>query len=67
MINTNLLKAAIAENGMKQSDVAKKIGISTQSFSSKINNKTQFKIDEVYNLCSVLKISGKVEQIFFAQ
>lgn len=67
MINTKLLKAAIAENGMRQSEVAEKIGISMQSFSSKINNKTQFKIDEVYNLCSILNINGKIEKIFFAQ
>lgn len=53
MINTKLLKAAIAENGMKQSEVAEKIGISMQSFSSKINNKTQFKIDEVLSLIHI--------------
>lgn len=47
MVNTRLLKAAIVESGMKQSEVAEKIGISYQSLSDKINNKTEFKVNEV--------------------
>lgn len=66
MINSKLLKAAIVENGMTQLDVSKKIGISYQSLNDKINNKTDFKIDEVSRLCSVLGIESKREQIFFA-
>lgn len=66
MINSKLLKAAIVEKGMTQLDVSKKIGISYQSLNDKINNKTDFKVDEVSRLCSVLGIESKREQIFFA-
>ena len=67
MVNTRLLKAAIVESGMKQSEVAEKIGISYQSFSDKINNKTEFKVNEVISLCEVLDIAERREQIFFAK
>ncbi len=66
MINSRLLKAAIVEKGMTQSDVAKKIGISYQSLSDKINNKTNFRVDEVTMLCAVLGIESKRDKIFFA-
>ncbi len=67
MVNTRLLKAAIVESGMKQSEVAEKIGISYQSLSDKINNKTEFKVNEVISLCEVLDIAERREQIFFAK
>ncbi len=67
MINTQLLKAAIVEKGLTQTEVAKKIGISYQSLSDKINNKTEFKIDEASALCTLLGISEKKDEIFFAK
>lgn len=68
MVNTNALKAAMARKGLTQNDVAKRISISTQSFSAKILNKTEFKIDEVYKLRTLLALSGKeTMEIFFAK
>ena len=67
MIQTNLLQSYFKRNGLRQEDVAKKIGISKQSLSDKINNKVQFKVDEVSLLCELLNISEEKEQIFFAK
>jgi DNA-binding XRE family transcriptional regulator len=67
VINTQLLKAAIVQKGMTQAEVATKIGISYQSLSDKINNKTEFKIDEASALCTLLDISERKDEIFFAK
>ena len=67
MVNKRLLKAAIVESGMRQAEIAQRIGISYQSLSDKINNKTEFKVNEVIALCEVLDIADKREQIFFAK
>lgn len=67
MINTKLLKSYIVKNGFTQDEVAKKVGMSYQSLSDKINNKTQFKVNEVSNLCEVLGIETDRDKIFFAK
>ena len=67
MINTKLLKSYFIKNGLTQEDVAKKIGISYQSLSDKINNKVQFKVNEVSSLCELLKIKNEKDEIFFAK
>ena len=68
MVNTNALKAAIANKGFRQSDVAEKIGISPQSLNYKLLNKVEFKVDEANRLCALLDIPAeKAGEIFFAQ
>lgn len=68
MVDTNSLKSAIAKKGYTQSEVAQKIGISTQSLNYKLLNKTEFKVDEAYRLCNVLDIPKEtMGDIFFAQ
>lgn len=68
MVNTNLLKSEIAKKGLIQSDVAKKIGVSHQSFNYKLHNKTEFKVDEVNRVCEVLDIpKDRLGEIFFAK
>ena len=67
MINTKLLKSYFVKNGLKQEEVAKSIGISYQSLSDKVNNKVQFKINEVSSLCDILKIAEDKDEIFFAK
>lgn len=67
MIDTKLLKAAIAKKGLTQAEVARKVGISSQSFSGKLNNKTEFQLSEVIKLCKMLDISEEKDRIFFAQ
>lgn len=63
--NSNLLRGRIAEMGYTQKEVAKMIGITHQSFSDKINNKSHFKVSEIIKLCDVLEISDK-DRYFFA-
>ena len=66
MINSLLLKSIITKKGYTQSEVAKKIGISSQTFNSKINNKTEFKLNEVILLCKFLDTTlQEKEEIFF--
>lgn len=67
MVNTKLLKGEIVKSGLKQSEIAKKIGLSSQSLSAKLHNKSEFKLNEVIDLCQVLNIKAEKEQIFFAQ
>ena len=67
MINTKLLKSYFVKNGLTQEDVAKKIGISYQSLSDKVNNKVQFKVNEVSSLCEMLSINEDKDEIFFAK
>ena len=65
MINTKLLKSYFVKNGLKHEEIARKIRISYQSLSDKINNKVQFKIDEVADLCEILGITTEKDNIFF--
>lgn len=67
MINTKLLKSYFVKNGLTQEDVAKNIGISYQSLSDKVNNKVQFKVNEVSSLCEILNIKDDKDEIFFAK
>ncbi|WP_250277248.1 helix-turn-helix transcriptional regulator [[Clostridium] colinum] len=64
MVDTRKLKGLLIENGYTQADVAKKLGISLNSFSRKINNKTQFNLTEAFLLKNILKISD-MEKVFF--
>lgn len=64
-VNSNLLKGKIKEKAYTQSDIAKEIGVSLQSFNSKINGKRKFTLDEVVKICKVLKIE-EPNQIFFS-
>lgn len=67
MINTLKLKALLVENNIKSDEISKKLGISKQSFSMKINNKREFKVCEIKRLCACLNISTKdFMRIFFA-
>lgn len=60
-----MLKGKIVENGKTQGDMAKKLGISLQSFNAKINGKRKFNLDEVVAICKELKIE-EPNRIFFS-
>ncbi len=64
MINKNKLKSKIVENGFTQESLSEKMGISRQSFNSKLNNKVEFRVSEIESLCEILKIDD-VKSIFF--
>lgn len=65
-MNTNLLKAKIAEKGETQKSVAKAIGISENSLSRKLNGIREFRLSEVLSLCGFLDIDNP-KDIFFTQ
>lgn len=63
MINANMLRAKIVENGMTQREVAKQIGVSEKTFSLKMNN-GKFGLDEAEKMIDLLKIENP-NSIFF--
>lgn len=63
MVNKAELKAAIARKGLRQSDVAKELGISERAFSSKIN-KGVFWSDEIEVMISLLDITDPLPVFF---
>lgn len=68
MLNKNLLKAAIARAGYTQGLLAKRIGMSKNTMSSRMFGKTCFDTDEIDKICSVLDITRNSEKadIFLA-
>lgn len=68
MINTNMLKGKIVENGLSVADVAKSIGISTASMYRKINNCGEtMLIKDAYAVGKLLHLtSEEMNSIFFA-
>lgn len=68
MTNTALLEEYIAKSGYKRSFIAKALGITAYALALKINNKSEFKANEIDILCKLLKIGIKDRmRIFFAQ
>lgn len=64
MINSRKLKALLMENSYTQQEAAKHLGISLNAFSRKLNNKSQFTLNEAYILKSILGITD-FDKIFF--
>ncbi|MEE0969609.1 MAG: toxin-antitoxin system, antitoxin component, Xre family protein [Clostridia bacterium] len=68
MTNTALLEVYIDNSGYKRSFIAKALGITAYALALKINNKSEFKANEIDILCKLLKIGIKDRmRIFFAQ
>ena len=67
MTNTSLLEQYIKNSGYKKGFIAKQIGKTTYGLALKINNKSEFKANEILVLCKLLKIGAKdKDAIFFA-
>lgn len=68
MTNTSLLEQYIEKSGYKKSFIAKQVGISPYTLTLKINNKNEFKGNEMDVLCKLLNIGVRDRMsIFFAQ
>ena len=65
-MNANLLRAAMAEKGMNQTELAKAIGISANSMSRKLNGRRDFTISEAAAIASALNLKAP-QHIFFVQ
>lgn len=69
MTDTQELLAIIEKSGLKKGFIASKLGITTYGFQRKVENKSQFKAEEIKILCEVLNITSlkEREKIFFAE
>lgn len=56
-MNLNKLKGLRAENNMTQSEVAKLLNLSEQSYLKKEKGKVPFKDYEIANLCKIFNVS----------
>ena len=68
MVDKNKLAGAIASKGLTQKKLAEMIGISKNTISAKMNNKSSFDTDEIKRICRVLGIKDVTEKenIFLA-
>ncbi|MBR1780052.1 MAG: helix-turn-helix transcriptional regulator [Oscillospiraceae bacterium] len=57
-MNCNLLRAAMAEKGMTQAQLARAIGISPNSLSRKLNGRRDFLLSEVVAISDVLELQA---------
>lgn len=67
MTDTNKLKAKLSEYCLTNEKIADMLGISTPSFSYKLNNKVEFKASEIKALCKILNITDKDAYFFCDQ
>ena len=66
MTNTKLLREKIEQSGYKLRFIAKAIGITYQAFLNKINNRSDFRVDEMQGLYDLLGLNEEErEAIFF--
>lgn len=67
MTDTKKLKVIIKESGLKYDYIAKKLGLTYQGLKNKIENVREFKASEMVQLCNILNISERKDEIFFAE
>ena len=69
MTDTQALLILIEHSGLKKGYIAKRLGLTTFGLQKKIENKSQFKAEEIKILCDVLEIKSlkDKERIFFAK
>ena len=67
-MNANLLKSEIVKNGLTQGDIAKALGMSKNTFTSRMQGKSDFGLEEANKICEILHIDdGKLKlAIFFS-
>ena len=68
MTNTCLLRNKIESSGYKMQFVAQKIGLTYQGFLNKLNNKSEFRANEIQRLYRLLDLTEQERvNIFFAE
>ncbi len=67
MANTSLLKSKINESGLRTSYIAKSLNITKQAFYNKINNRSDFTVEQAFKLQKLLKLDTTTfRSVFFA-
>lgn len=69
MTDTQELLKIVKKSGLRKGFIAGKLGLTTYGFQKKVENRSQFKAEEIKILCEVLKITSlkEKEKIFFAE
>jgi hypothetical protein len=69
MVDTDRLRAAVKESGLKYGYIAKRLALSYQGLQNKIENKTEFLFSEAVAFAILLNIASlnEREMIFFKQ
>lgn len=68
MVDTIKLSDSLKKSGLKNCYISKKLKITDNSLSNKINNRTEFKPSELTALQDILNLSNdKFFEIFFAK
>lgn len=68
MVNTLYLDDKIQESGLKKSFIADNCGITYQTFSNKVNGKSEFTASEIKVITKLLGLNAKaMKDIFFAE
>jgi len=63
MLNKNLFKAAMAKAGYTQERLAERIGVSSNTLSSRICGTSPFNTDEIDAICDVLGINRNSDKV----
>lgn len=63
MVCKNLLRSRMAEKGLTQKSLAEMVGISKNTLSAKLNNKTPFNTIEINKICLILNIEDNTEKV----
>ena len=67
MTDTEKLKKAIADSGLKKGHIAKQMGVSRASLDNYINNRAEFRQSHIESLSKILKLNADQRMaIFFA-
>ena len=69
LTDTKELQKIIELSGLRKGFIASKLGITTFALQKKVENRSQFKAEEIKILCDLLNITSlkEKERIFFAE
>ena len=62
MVNKNLFLSAIVKKGYNLGTLAKSIGMSKNTMTSRVKGKTSFRLDEIDRICNVAGIDNDKEK-----
>lgn len=63
MVNKNEFRSAVAKVGLTHEELAKRIGMSKNTLSSKLNGKGYFNTEQIDKICEELNIVDDREKI----
>ena len=63
MLNSKKLLGRMAEKGYSQSRLAKAIGISDNTMTSRMKSRSAFNTDEIDSICDALEITNSLDKI----